>query len=86
MLYLNAGDTRPDFDASAAQSRLREAHPEVFEALDLPKDRRDALHSNVPPCIEAVRVISVFLHRVHTWVTHYICMCWALTESAGNVP
>ena len=56
MLCLDAGDTRPVPSVEGAQGRLREAHPEVFEALELPKERQEALHSNVPACIEAVRV------------------------------
>ncbi len=53
-----AGDTRPVSDASAVQSRLREAHPKVFEALDLPEGKRDSLHINIPSCIQAVRIIG----------------------------
>ena len=66
--FLDAGDTRPMLDAALTQSRLREAHPEVFAALDLPKERQDALHSNVPSCIEAVSLPG-FLHPALTCAT-----------------
>lgn len=68
MFCFDAGDTRPVFDASAVQSRLRESHPEVFEALDLPKERQDALNSNVPACIEAVGIPPPLLHPACTQV------------------
>ena len=67
-LCLGVGDTRPVPSAEAAQSRLRESHPEVFEALDLPKERQDALHGNVPACIEAVRLFPPAACATHAYL------------------
>ena len=46
------------FDAESIRSGLRQAHPEVFHALEQAREGSMALHSNVPPCIAAVRILE----------------------------
>ena len=53
-----AGDTRPAFDAESIKCSLREAHPQIFQALEQAREGSTILHSSVPACVAAVSILK----------------------------
>ena len=48
------------FDSESIKSGLRQAHPQVFHALEQAREGSTSLRSSVPPCIAAVSILKHF--------------------------
>ena len=64
-------------DSDSIKSGLRQAHPQVFQALEQAREGSTSLRSNVPPCIAAVRILKHFtISERHPWHRPACLLLW----------